>query len=221
MAEKQFSYDLRKPCIAIWPSLIEPKAYKNPKTGVEGVAKYGAHFSFPEMNPDIKAIKEMAVDAFRSEYEDIPLADVKWPWATGVQVADKRAKKAGAPGSTTKSAEFFREFAFVLVAKSKYIRLGIWKDGRTTELQTPTQRMAAEDRFYSGAKVVAEFGFKPYFNDTNEQYGVTAYANQVALYDVGVPGKRIGGKDMNETFKNVVGHETTDDPTGEDDYVDF
>lgn len=214
MAEQQFIYSLRKPCIAVWPALLEPRAFTEKATGKTGVPKFGAHFSFLEGHADIKAIKELAVDAFRSKYDGIPLTDAKWPWATGVQVADKRLARSKLPNSTTKPAEFFRDYAFVLVARSKYIRLGVWKDGKVTEVQTETQKMAAGEQFYSGVEVVAEFNFKPYFNDAAEKHGVCAYVNMVASF---ARGKRIGGKDMNETFKNVVGQDTTDDPT---DYTD-
>lgn len=210
MAEKQFGYSTTKLVPAIWAHFLTPKGFKDPKTGVMGPEKYSGHFSFPEGHPDIKGIKERALEAFRAKY-DVPLEGVRWPWTTGVKIADKRKAKG-------KQAEFFREFPFVLIAKSKYIRLGVRKDGKTVELRTDADRKAHETWFYSGVLVAAEFAFKPYFNDATEQYGVTCYVNMVESHN---KGKRYGEKDMGDAFANVTGHETDDDPSGADEMGDY
>ncbi len=212
MGDETFTYDLRAPVIALWPALVKPKAYKDPKTGKEGPAKYGAWFLFKPEHPDIKPLKEKAIDALRAKWDDGQLDEFKWPWRTGEAAANRRKAKG-------KPAEFLREYALVIPARSKYMRLGLWQKGLCSELQTETEKMAAADKFYSGVEVVAQFTFKPFILETTEPMtrGVTAYVNMVASF---ARGKRLGGVSMAETFKNVTGHETQDDPTGDDDYTD-
>jgi hypothetical protein len=209
MAEKFFTVDLKKPCILVWPSLVEPKAYKDPKTGIMGKPKYQAHFCFKPDHPDIKRIKEMALDALRSKYDPdvVSTQDAKFPWRTGDQTADKRKAKG-------KAAEFFREYALVMIANSpKYVHLGEWVDGRAVQFHSEADRKAAAEKFYSGVAAVARFSFKPYFSEMTEKHGVTAYVNMVATFN---KGKRLGA-DMGDVFKDVSGYDTDDDPTGGSD----
>ena len=214
MAEKKFVYTTRKPIVVIWPALITPKAYKDPKTGVEGEPKYSGRFCFSADHPEIKAMKEVAIDCLRNKWDDGDLKSFKWPWMTGDQAADRRKANG-------KQGEFFRNYALVLPAKSKYMNLGVVENGKVVEVQGEAEKKRYEGMFYSGVKCVAEFSFKPFSMtavDGSLIRGLTAYVNQVVSYG---RGERVGGgASVIDTFKDCVGHETDDDPTtGDDDDI--
>jgi hypothetical protein len=129
---------------------------------------------------------------------------------TGDQSADRRKAKG-------KDGEMFRQFALVLPAKSKYMNLGVIENGGIIEVQSEIEKKKHEAKFYSGVECVAEFSFKPFTMDAMDGSvvrGLTAYVNMVASFN---RGKRVGGKSVADTFKDCVGHETTDDPTDEDE----
>jgi hypothetical protein len=213
MAEKKFIYSTRKPIVVVWPALIAPRAYVDEKTKKEGQPMYSGRFCFTPDHPEIKALKGVAIDCLRNKWDDGELKDFKWPWMTGDQAADRR-KANGKP------SEFFRNYALVLPAKSKYMTLGVIENGGIVDVKSEIEKKRHEEKFYSGVECVAEFSFKPFSMiamDGSTIRGLTAYVNMVASFN---RGERIGGgKSASETFKDVVGHDTTDDPTTGDDEI--
>lgn len=214
MNEKpKFVYSLDVPVATVYTdTLIQARAFK--KDGKDkGDPKFGATFLFNPEHPDLKNLKQKAIDAAQWKRPGVDLKSVKWPWTNpGVDADKAKALK--------KDREFLRPFV-VLKARSIFeVALSVLENGAIVDLETPAAKNGARDKFfYNGVLCGAVFSFVPYDRDDGG-IGVTAYLNRVLSTGAGDPIKVSSGPSGAEVFSKYAGRPSQVDP-GANSYEDI
>lgn len=210
----------KNPATMVWPSLGEPKPYKDPKTGAEGKPKFQATFILPADHPDLAELKKAAVAVARAKWPGCalkqasnaaPLDGIFWPFKNGSDSATKNDKvKALAAGKVMLSTSSVKQPTLCLI-----------KDGALVALESAAAIAShLSTAFYSGVDAIFEVNFKAWDGSKGEKY-VSAYVNAVVSYGTGE--KITGAPPVAERFKGYVGQKTTEDPTSGslDDEIPF
>lgn len=193
-------YALSVPVMLTFPNLFEAKA-----VGGKGKAKFSANFEFETDNPDLAALKLTAAKVAQAKWPGRELAGLKFPFTLGAKLAD-RAKEKG------KNREFSRD-KVVMTARTTFApKLSAIVGGQLVKFTADT-RASAMDKFYSGAKVIAQVTFEAYDGVDPNPDGVTAYLDMVCALG---GGDRVmgGGRSEEDVFKSYLGTMSNVDPTG-------
>lgn len=207
-------FSLTQPVVMTHPTLFKPRGFG--KKGKEtGEPKYGANFLFEPGSEDLKGLKATAVAVARARWPSRDIKELKFPFANGDKIADKRKEKS------KKDDGVFNRGKVVLAARSKYEpRLSGIENGKITDYEGDARAKAAM-KFYFGVQVLAQFNFVAYDGVGANPDGVTAYLNMVHTTN---KGERLqAGASASEVFKDYQGHTSAENPAGEtlDDEIPF
>lgn len=224
-------FTLTTPVILSHPHLFEAKPFMR-KGKPAGEPKFGGSLVFDLENPDVKAIKQLAVKLAGAKW---PGRDVvseskgkvvtdeqgkqtrlaptfKFPWTLGDTLVAKRAAKLKADGKEADDKADFQAGKLVIKTASKYApRCAVLLNGKPTDL-TPETVKAYVSQFYFGVKVLAQLNLVAYdkVGETGID-GITVYLNMVLSLNKGE--KLSAGASATEVFKDYVGTTTDEDPT--------
>lgn len=204
-AENPPVVSLTSPATLTFPNLLEPRAVKGPNGKPNGEPKFSVNLEFNPDHPDLGRIKAKAAEVARAKWPGRDLRELAVPWTSG----DKLAAKAKAKGKNRE----FSEGKVVVTARSKFRpTLSFLEGGKIVELEDDSGIKANIRKFYSGCDVLAEVRLQAYDGVGQNPDGVNAYINQVMSLN---RGKKVagGGKSATETFKDVVGKFSAEDPT--------
>lgn len=195
-------FAITNPVILAHPHLFEAVAYKS--NGKEkGEPKFGGNLIITP-GPELDALKAKAAAVAKAKWPTRALGDLKFPFASGDKLADKRKAKSG------KDDGAYQRGKVVINAKSKYRpRLAIVANGRIVDLEDEAAIAQHKSKFFFGAEVLAEVNFVAYENP--EKDGVTAYLNLVLATGKGT--RIAGGASASEVFKGYQGSVSAEDPT--------
>lgn len=196
-------FAIMNPVILAHPHLFEAQAYK--ANGKEkGEPKFGANLVLTP-GPELDEMKKKAAAVAKAKWPTRALSELKFPFASGDKLADKRKAKSG------KDDGDYQRGKVVINARSKYRpRLAIVANGRIVDLEDDAAIAQHKAKFFFGAEVLAELNFVAYENP--EKDGVTAYLNLVLATGKGT--RIAGGASASEVFKGYAGSVSAEDPTG-------
>lgn len=231
-------FTLTVPVILSHPHLFEAKAFQR-KGKAAGEPKFGGSFVFDLENPDLQAIRALAVKLAQAKWpgRDVVAeskgkvvevegekvrqpASFKFPWTMGDSIIAKRLAKLKAEGKDDDGKADFQKGKVIIKTASKYApRCAVLLNGKPTDL-TPETVNAYKSQFYFGVKVLAQFNLVAYdkVGETGLD-GVTIYLNMVLSLNKGE--KLATGASAAETFAGYVGSATTEDPTTTADDNEF
>lgn len=198
-------YSLTKPAVMVFPNLFVPRAFRVGGKD-KGEAKYSANFLFAPDHPDLQPMKGIAAQVARAAWPGRDLKTLKFPFSIGDKLADKTQERKG------KDLNVFYRGNIVVAARSQFApRLSGFMNGRVTDYDDDL-RNQKKSEFYSGALVLVTFNFVNYNGVDQNPDGVTAYLDMVFSTNKGA---RVGGgMSAADAFKDFVGRETPEDPTG-------
>lgn len=199
-------YSLTEPVVMSHPALFEARGFG--KKGKEtGELKFSANFVFNKDSKDLAAMKALAVKVARAKWPNVDLKKLKFPFADGTVLADRRKAKAN------KDDGAFQRDKIVVAARSKYEpKLAGFENGVLTDYEDAAMRAKAKSKFFFGAEVLAQFNFVAYDGVGANPDGVTAYLNMVLATG---KGERLSqGQSAAQAFGGYVGKASTEDPTG-------
>lgn len=195
-------YNLTEPVVMTFPNLLVPKAFGQ-KGKESGEPKFSANFAFAPDSADLKAMKATAARVARAKWPGIDFKVLAFPFSNGDKLADE-AKAA------KKDREYYRGHVIV-AARSKYEpRLSGIENGVAVDYEGDA-RKAANAKFYSGVKVLAQVNFVAYKGVGRNPDGVTAYLNMIFTTNKGT--RLSTSQSAAEVFKGYVGNISAEDPT--------
>jgi hypothetical protein len=219
-------FNFTAPVFLDFPSLLEPKKFKDRAGKETGEAKYSAGLRFLPTHPDFQALKTMMAQIAKAEWPVRPLTELAWPHESGDKKADKRKMEnaniqakidAGTPGlKLLPDAEFMRGHV-ILTARSKYQpRLAIFRNNVPVDLEDAAIK-ANISQFYFGVEVLAQVKLQAYRGVGQNPDGVCAYLNMVLSLN---RGPKIGGgakASAADVFKGYAGSVTQENPLADDE----
>jgi hypothetical protein len=221
MSDPQTSglYSFTQAAVMAHPSVIEPKKFK--RNGKEtGEAKYSASFVLKPDSPDFAGLKASAIAVAKAKWPgrdigvDYKAGTLKFPWAAGDKLAERRIekrKKEGKDPADDGKGDFMKGFV-VVKSSSKYEPgLAVFVNGKPVDLEGAA-RALNKNQFYFGVEVVAQLNFVAYDGIDGNPDGVTAYLQKVLTFNRGK--KLSSGGSAAEVFKGVAGVVSNEDPTG-------
>jgi hypothetical protein len=183
----------------VFPSLFEPRKFKNRAGQETGEAKYGLTMLFPMGSPAIQQIKEALLRVAQAQWPDRKAADLVFPLKSGDKEADRILAKNAS--RTEEQVKFYRGHA-VMKASSKYAP-GVVGPNK--------QPLLDPKAVYSGCKGYAELNVVAYeATKDGDKDGVTCYVNFVMKSG---DGPRIAGRDASSVFAGIQGGTSDEDPT--------
>lgn len=221
----------QEPAVMTFSNLFEAKAI-----GKKGKEQGDPKFSItlePDANSALFAdLRKKAAAVAAKKWPGRDLKELKFPWANGDQLADKRqreieqAKAAGKSGSELPRDREFSRGKAVITARTKLEPGLSYVDGRAlVELEDESRRAAAKGKFYAGCEVLVEVALKAYEGVGANPDGVNAYLNKVCSLNRGakIEGLSGGRTSAADTFKGYLGTTSDYDPTagGLDDEIPF
>lgn len=195
-------YKFSTPHVLIYPHLLTPRAFKDPKTGREGKPRYEASFLFNDLSDiDLTAMVTIAADAARAMHPGRDLKSLRMPFKKGDELAAKAEAKS--------KERNWAKGSIILETKTEHLpKMGVVKAGRVVDLLSPAEVAANIGAFYSGTEAYAQVRFVAYEGMGG---GVTAYLQHVLSLNKG--DKIAGGQSTAEVFGGYIGIETNEDPT--------
>jgi hypothetical protein len=218
--ENQGLYQVNTPCTLGHPNLLEPSAFKDPKTKkAKGDPTYSGIFVFKNGHPDLPGLKTKILEAAKAKWpdknivEEAKAGNIKMPFANGDKLADKRVAKLKAAGKEDDHRGDFQRGGTVFRASSKFPPgLGVVSNKAIVDI-TDENKALHKGAFYFGTDCFVSFTFKAY-DAINEdaKAGVKAYLTMVVSLN---RGKKLSSQRSSaEAFKGVAGLASMEDPTG-------
>lgn len=221
------------PAVLTFSNLFEAKAVGK-KGKEQGAPKFSATFEADPKSVFAKQIANEAIALAKRTWPGRDLKELKFPWAQGDALADKRkreieqAKAAGKEGKDVpRDREFSRGKVVITARTQKEFKLSV-VDGRSViELTDDARRTAAKGKFYPGVEVLGAVTLHPYDEAGANPAGICAYLDEVVSLNKGAKIEGLSGSRPStaDTFKGYLGTVSDYDPTGgageEDDEIPF
>lgn len=215
-ATQSLSYQMTKPAIVVWPSVVVPK---RASVKLQNEPRFECDFLFKEDHPDLAPIMAMMKTCATAEF-GVGISGRKFPLQRGDKIADD-AKLKG------RDREFMRGYTKFQVHANVEIKQGPKKgqplapprlvvllNGKYLRFSEDHERALAKQYFYSGVFAVGTFTFVAY---PGMGGGVSAFLNEILSLNTGERIKtgiddeeRYGSADQ---FKGYIGHQSAVDPT--------
>lgn len=220
-------FDASEPCIGTFLNLVTPKRVSQ---STNETPTFSANFEIAAGSKDLTRLRADISTAAKELFPGLDLGaaiasgDFLVPLTSGDLIADKarnKARAAAQPGTPDVDLKRQREWSrgkFVLIARSKedyQPSLTIVQNGKVIALEDKDARKAADRiHFYSGQRVLFGVRLKAYQAvGVNGKPGVKAYLE--AVHSCGGGEKLLGSApDPTERFRDYVGKDTQEDPTG-------
>jgi len=206
-------YNTRTAARMLWPNLYEARAYDE-----KGEAKYGSTLLFSASSVDVAEMQAICAAIATEVWPRTPLREVMTPGQTGEQQAEKSALAARKKGKTPRDGSLYAG-TWVLRAKSKFQpALAGVEGGKIVKYETEVAKVAAKERFYSGANALVQLNFVAYESAIGGRNlpGITAYLNLVLVTG---GGERIGGQAADaDVFRDYIGSLSDVNPLGAEQY---
>lgn len=203
-------YTMTAPVVMVHPQLFEAKAI-GPKGKESGTPKFSASFLLKSDSTDLAAMKALVSKLAKARwpgrnFQD-PDSPVKFPFANGDKLADKRKAKTG------KDDGDFNRGHVVMSARSKFEpKLSVLDGKQIIDLSSPELIAAHKNKFYFGTEVLATFNFVPYDGVGANPDGVTCYMNLIMSLN---RGRKIATSTVSaaDAFRGYIGAMSAEDPT--------
>ena len=219
-------YTTTEPATLLWPKVITPEAYIDPKTKkAKGEPAYTTSVMLKSDGPDIKAIKNIAITVIKDSWPGLDiraaLADktLHLPWETGEDAIAKKTKRLTDAGKEYTGGDDYQLGHVLLKTTTKKSRpaLAVLLGGKWVDLNDDAVVGLHKSKFYSGVQGAVQVNLSA--SEVDGTKFVTAYLQQVASLNTG---KQIGGKLASETFAGFAGKVSEEDPTqGSGDEIPF
>jgi hypothetical protein len=210
----------------LWPKVITPEAYIDPKTKkAKGEPAYTTAVMFPEASADLRAIKELSIQVIKDQWPGLDIRAARadkslhLPWNTGEEMIAKKTKRLADQGKEYNGNDDYQLGHTILKTTTKLSRpaLAVLLNGKLVDLLDDTAIALHKSKFYSGVQGAVQIKLNA--TEVEGKKFVTAYLQQVVSSG---QGKQIGGKLASETFTGFAGKVVDEDPTtGMDDEIPF
>lgn len=185
---------------ALWPTLAEPSAYKNPTTGAQGKPKFALTALIPQYSEEEEMLDAKIAEVAKAAF------GITEGFVNPLKDGDKRAAAYAADGKDYSFLQGHRtlksstEFPIQL-----YHAMRRNEDGKMLAL---TDMDEVKDLFYSGCHVAVTIKWNPYMAEDQLNGGkvpaITSYLSAVCFIR---DGEKImtGGRDFSDSFSQVQG----------------
>jgi hypothetical protein len=217
-------YTLAEPATLLWPKVITPEAYIDPKTKQpKGEPAYTTAVLFPADSVDFKAIKSLALLVIKDSWPGLDIragvvdGSLHLPWATGEELIAKKTKRLKDRGKEYTGGDDYQLGHAILKTTTKKSRpaLAVVVNGVMVDLLDDKVIALHKSKFYSGVLGGVQINLNA--SEVDGTKFVTAYLQQVVSFGTG---KQIGGKLASETFAGFAGKVVAEDPTKGSSEVD-
>lgn len=226
MAEFDPRYTTTELATLLWPKVIIPEAFIDPKTKkAKGEPAYTLTVMFPEASADLRAIKELSIQVIKDSWPELDIraawADksLHLPWNTGEEMIAKKTKRLVDRGKEYNGNDDYQLGHTLLKTTTKLARpaLAVLLNGKLVDLLDDTAIALHKSKFYSGVQGAVQIKLSAI--EVEGRKFVVAYLQQVVSSG---RGKQIGGKLASDTFSGFAGTVVDEDPTsGMDDEIPF
>ena len=207
-------YNTRTAARLLFPNLYEAKAFDE-----KGEPKFGSTLLFSPSSVDVAEIGALCQRIAKEIWPATPYKDVIVPGIAGEKQIERSAAAARKKGKEPKGNEFYKG-QWVVKASSKFQpALAGVESGKIVKYDTEVAKVAAKERFYSGANALVQLNFIAYESEMGGRNlpGITCYLNMVMVTG---GGDRIGGsgKADADVFSQYIGSLSDVNPMGAEQF---